>query len=193
MKNLILTICYCCILTSSCSQSNEIKKEDNLIMSKIIDDFSFPMPPPPQIGSEDTIIPNRIVDSLVKIKMNVAIYPLMESSIDEQGRKEIPKKFNKIINTSLKLKSITTIDEIISEKEHSIALADTIELKKSYDFNQFKLLYNFSRIWYNNDKTIAVLEVGVSKSKLSGYGTILCLEKIKGKWSTVKSIPTTTW
>ncbi len=193
MKNLFLTILSICFFVSSCAQENEIMKEDYKIISKIIDEFTYPLAPPPLIGSADTIIPKAKLDSLLRIKMVVAIDPAMESSINKKGSDDMAKTFESIIDTSLPSKIIKNIDEILSEKEHLVKLADTVDFKESYDFEQFDVLYNFSRIWYNKDETRAVFEVGISRSKLYGSSIIICLEKIDGEWSIIKSIPTTTW
>ncbi|MBD1259901.1 hypothetical protein HZY62_04825 [Maribacter polysiphoniae] len=193
MKKLLFKIFWLFIFISSCAQSNEITKEDNFIISKIIDDFTFPVAPPPPMGSNDTIIPKKIIDSLLKIKMIVGVYPQMESSLFEERRDKVPKRFNDIIDTSLQGKNINNVDNIRSKKGHILKLADTVNLKKSKDYDQFDLLYSFSRVWYNRDETMAILEFGVSRSKLYGSAQILCLEKIDGNWSIVKSIPTTSW
>ncbi|MCE2613912.1 hypothetical protein LVD13_13110 [Flavobacteriaceae bacterium D16] len=159
----------------------------------MVDKFSLPLPPPPPLDSKDTVIPERIIDSLREVKMTVAVHPRMGRYLDSRGMKEIPQEFKTFIDTTLHNNYINTVKDFYSKKRHTIVLADTLELKKSYDFDDFDMLFSFSRIWYNTEKTKAVFELGVSRSRLWGSATIFCLEKEKESWHVVKSIPTTMW
>ncbi len=139
-------------------------------------------------------MPQKTVDSLLKIKMTIAIYPIMEGGVDRFGLKKIPGEFKRLVDaTGCCNIEIKSVEGILSSKNHSIILADTVELKKAYDFENFDLLYWFSEIWYNRKKTKAVFEVGISRSRLNGYSTIRCFEKKEGGWTMVKSVPTTMW
>ncbi len=170
-----------------------ISKSDKEIISTIIDKSSYPLPLPPPVESGIMEIPTKIADSLLLVRMVVAIYPLMESKLDISYKKSIPNEFTENIDLTLQTKRIKNIDGLYSHKKHTILLADTLALKKSKDFSEFDLLYHFSRIWYNKNQTKAVFEVGISRSKLYGSATIFCLEMVDGQWSIVKVIPTTEW
>ena len=190
-------ICNLVILfgISSCKTQTNIfiSKNDKEIISTIIDKSSYPLPLPPPVGSDIMEIPTKIVDSLLQVRMVVAIHPLMESKLDISFKKSIPNEFAENIDLTLQTKRIKNIDGLYSHKKHTILLADTLALKKSKDFSEFDLLFELSRIWYNENQTKAVFEVGISRGKLYGSATIFCLEKVDNQWSIVKIIPTTEW
>ncbi|WP_343486385.1 hypothetical protein [Allomuricauda sp. d1] len=171
----------------------ELAKEDKQIISLIVDKLSFPLAPPPPLKSTNTDTAEVEIDSLLNTKMVIAIYPFMRSTFDESGKNKLPEAFKKIIDMSLPTKPIKSLDGILSTKGHTIILADTVELKSRDYFEKFNLLYDFSRIWYNKNRTKAVVEVGLSRSKLNGFSTIFCFDKYNDEWSVTESIATTTW
>jgi hypothetical protein len=173
--------------------SQELSPDDKKIIALMVDKFSLPLPPPPPLDSKDSVIPERIIDSLREVKMTIAIHPKMGSEINQSRMKEIPPEFKILVDTTFSIKYISSVKDIYSNKRHAIVLADTLELKKSYDFDDFDMLFSFSRIWYNTEKTKAVFELGVSRSRLWGFAMIFCLEKEKESWHLVKSIHTTMW
>lgn len=193
--NKLISLCFSLILSGIVVQchSQELSPDDKRIIALMVDKFSLPLPPPPPLDSKDTVIPERVLDSLRQIKMIVAVHPRMGRHLDSRGMKEIPQDYISFIDTTLHNKYISSVKDIYSKKRHTIVLADTIELKKSYDFDEFDMLFTFSRIWYNSEKTKAVFEVGVSRSRLAGFATIFCLEKDQNNWYAVESIPTTMW
>ncbi|WP_282159628.1 hypothetical protein [Ulvibacterium marinum] len=181
------------LFISGCKQTAKIHDPDKELISWIVDEIAFPLPPPPPIESKDAIILKRIVDSLLSIKLIVAVYPVMDATIENSELKNIPNGFQELIDTIPDTKYITTTEGIKSQKGHTIVLPDTTKMKDSYDFNDFDLLFNFSKIWYNRGGTRAIFEVGVSRSGLAGGAAIFCLEKVKGKWQVVELVPTTIW
>ncbi len=181
------------ITTVQC-QSQELSSDDKKIITLMVDKLSSPLPPPPSsFESNDTIISKKIVDSLLKIKMTIAIHPIMENSLNPAGLEKIPIEFRQLIKSNLSHKNINSIEGIYSLKKHSLILADTLELKKSYDFENFDMLYWFTRIWYNREKDRAVFGLGLSRSRLNGYSTIFCLEKKGDIWVVEESVLTSIW
>lgn len=129
MKNIIILLFVLSII--GC---NNKKKSSNIdeVISFMIDKKSLPLPPPPTTDTT-TVISKKMIDSLLKVKLKVGLYPKTDI-FSENELKKIPKKhlnefkINDDSQKELKLNGITT------KKGHKVALADTIELKKSKDF-----------------------------------------------------------
>ncbi|WP_422081872.1 hypothetical protein [Ulvibacterium sp.] len=96
------------LVVSGCKQTAKIHDPDKELISWIVDEIAFPLPPPPPIESKDTIIPKRIVDSLLSVKLIVAIYPVMDATMEKSGLKDIPNGFQELIDTIPDTKYITT-------------------------------------------------------------------------------------
>lgn len=191
MKKKLIFV-FCCILLG-CGPNGNQKLPDERIMSAMVDKYAFPLPPPPPINREESALSKEIIDSLLSLKLKVAIYPVMEGIINESELNKIPKGYQKLLDPGLTALQIDDINEITSKKNHVIVLADTVELKKSKDFKNYDLLFRFSRIWYNKEKTMAVFELGVSRSRLAGSAYIFCMKREKDNWTVTYTVPTTEW
>lgn len=182
------------VLLLACkTQSKDVDRNDRMIISTIIDQFSMPLPPYLKPETTDTVIVKKTVDSLNRIQMYIALYPIMENTMDSGVIKKLPKEVGTLLNKSLSSKLLESTKGIISRKGHRIQLADTVGLKKSYDFTSFDLLFNFSRIFYDDQEKTAIVEVGISRSRRNGYSTLCFLEKINEEWIITQSISTTIW
>lgn len=173
----------------SCT-TNE-KDVDKEIIADFVDQFSYPLPIPPSLEDNDTIMNQNAIDSILKLKMKIAIFPIMESEIS--GSENIPETYKKLIKKNINTKYLINTNGIISKKGHYIILADTVELRKNKDYPNFDLLYHFSQIWYSQDKDRAIFELGISRSTLAGHAHIYCVEKEGTEWKIKHSIPTTIW
>lgn len=182
---------FICLLFFQCEQS-ELKKNDKQIIVFVIDKLSKPLPPPPN-NVTDTIIQDRVIDSLNKMQMQIVLNPVMESSITDIEDNELSVDYMNLIDLTSSKVLIKDLDGIKSNKGHIINIADTLKMKESYDFDTLDIYYSFSKIWYNSDNSKAILEVGISRSRVSGYSTILCLKKLKNKWYIEHRIPTSIW
>ncbi|MGB5665898.1 MAG: hypothetical protein WBM53_03535, partial [Maribacter sp.] len=118
---------------------------------------------------------------------------VMENIINESGLTKIPGEYQKLLDPGLNTIQIDDIDGVTSEKNHVIILADTVELKKSKDFENYDLLFNFSRISYDKNMTRAIFELGISRSQLAGSTYIFCMKREKDKWIVEHTIPTAEW
>ncbi|MBO0321641.1 hypothetical protein J0X14_04985 [Muricauda sp. CAU 1633] len=163
-------------------------------MSKLIDALAYPIPPAPFVDSKDTVIPQRIADSLLNVKMDVGIHPNMYGDFDSSTINLLPDTYKDIMNSNkTNAKIITDIKGIESLRGHHIELVDATQTNELTGFYNVDILFHFSVIIYNSDKTKAVLELGTSKGMLNGSSGILCMEKRNDEWTIVESFGTSIW
>src|SRR5690554_5178066 len=149
------------------------------IISTMVDKTAFALPPPPSLDDTTTTISTKVKDSLRQLKLKVAIYPVMESLAKEYKGNDIPKEYIDLINSKFVLYNT---DGILSKKGHEIIIADTVELRNSMDFKNFDTLMRFSKIYFNEQGTKAIFELGVSQSRLAGSSALYCLKKENNIW-----------
>ena len=194
MKISFYIILILCIAISCIGQTSKLETNDKLIMNKLIDALAYPAPPPPSLDSNDTIMPQRIVDSLLNVKMDVGIHPNMYGDFDSSTINLLPDTYKEIMNSNkTNTKIITDLSGIESPRGHHIKLVDTTQTDELTGFYNVDILFHFSAITYNSDKTKAVLELGISKGILNGSSGILCMEKRNDEWTIVESFGTSIW
>lgn len=182
------------ILFSDCKpQHQDLEIDEKKIISFIVDEYAIPLPPPPSADRNDTIVSRKVIDSLKNVKLNIGVYPIMGNEINSIEGQKIPGLYKKLLNFDLPDKTIREIAELRSVQGHKIVLADTTVISKTKEFMNFDILFNFSRIRFDKNKTKAILEMSVSRSRLAGYAQIICLNKQGDKWTTVHTELTTTW
>ncbi|MFY0715212.1 hypothetical protein J1D01_16230 [Seonamhaeicola sp. NFXS20] len=189
MKNLI--ILFFVLLITSCNHKTDCS-DINEVISFMIDKKAFPLPPPPPINDSTIIISKKIADSLLKIKLKVALYPTTDF-FSEKELIKIPEeyldKFKILDNSPKKI----TLNGISSKKGHKIVIADTIELKKFKDFKDFDLLFWFSNFHFSKNNKKVLFNLGVSRSRLAGSSTLYILKKENNEWSIEYSKPISEW
>ncbi len=178
VKNILMWLLSSIALT--CYSQNEMELNTNDIISKIVDTYALPVPPLPKDSITSTIS-DHVLDSLKSVKLKVAIFPLMTPLESIKEKMELPKNYSVLLSKKLKNKEIN-INALSSRKGHHIILADSLELRKTMDFPNFDLLFEFSRIYFNENYTEAVLELGISRSRLAGYSALYGLKKENGEW-----------
>jgi len=181
MKNLILLIFT--MLIVSCTNKTKGNNVSEVI-SFMIDKKAFPLPPPPLNGTS-----SKVKDSLLNLKLKVALFPIMEDVEVEK----IPEEYRYILKNQDGDFEKLRQENVYSKKGHQIIMADTIELKKSKDFNSFDLLFHFSKLYYSKDKQKVFFELGVSRSRLAGQSTFYVLKKQNDKWGVEYSKPLSIW
>lgn len=180
MKNLI--ILFLVLLITGCT-SRTGSSDVNEIISFMIDKKALPLPPPPPIDDlTTTSVSQKVIDSLDKIKLKVALYPKLDGLLEKEV-KTIPEKYLGIFEIQNNTRKKINLNELSSEKGHQIILADTIELKKSKDFKNFDLLFWFSNFYFSKNKQKVLFSLGVSRSRLAGSSAIYVLNKEDGKWT----------
>lgn len=175
------------ILISFCNLGCEKKSDDvnaniKQIVSIMVDKKAFPLPVPPTIDDTTIVFSQKAKDSLLQVKLKVALYPSLTAISKTSIKSNILSDYKDIFEHNKNNVSIITLDGVKSEKGHQIVLADTIQLKKSMDFENFDLLFNFSRFLFSNDNQKAFFILGVSRSRLAGSSTLYILKKEKEKW-----------
>lgn len=94
MKKLI--ILFLVLLIIGCT-SKTGSSDINEVISFMIDKKAFPIPTPPPINDTTTTISKKTADSLLKIKLKVALYPTLDS-FSEKEIKSIPEKYQDVFN-----------------------------------------------------------------------------------------------
>jgi len=173
------------IVLSIVSCKNTNNTTTNEIIAFMIDKKARPLPPPPPINdTTTTVISKKVMDSLFKIKLKVAVYPKLEELSKASLRHKLSDRYNKIFKDSI-LKPISIdLNGIYSNKGHNIMLADTIALKKHQSYDSFDLLFWFSNFYFSEDKQKVFFTLGISRDYLNGYSALYVLKKEENTWVT---------
>jgi hypothetical protein len=167
----------------SCKNTNN-NTTTNEIIAFIIDKKAWPLPPPPPIDDTTTTeISKKMLDSLFKIKLKVAVYPTL-NNFSEKEMKIIPEKYSTEFDLKNNSQNKITFNEFFSQKGHKIIVADTIEMKKYKDFQSFDLLFWFSNFYYSKDNQKILFSLGISRSRLAGSSALYVLKKEENTWVT---------
>ncbi len=197
---------YICLLgiiliLSSCQKRQDVLREQNTenLISYVIDKYAKALPPAPPLP-EDTIssweLSKETIDSVLNVKLDIAIYPILEKPfLHKEVKIEIDKEYNDLIRdfSSIEGSHNIPIMPINKKSRHQVVLADTLILKKSKDWKEYDLLFQFSNISFNENFDKAAAAIGISRSALWGYGNLYLFEKKNKKWETVKSIKLVRW
>ncbi len=174
-----------------CNDKLITEKLTHEIMGLIIDKNAKAIPPPPKFGTIEEV-DEKLLDSIVNLPLKVAIYPIM-SDIDLRTiNMTIPYEYREIVQINSKISSFE-LSNISSKKGHYLFLADSSAVKRDKEYKDFDLLFNFSSICFNKERTRAIVEIGVSRSALAGYSVIYCLVFDNEKWRVAFSKINSEW
>lgn len=172
----LLTIILCC-----CTPKKDEGYEKSEIISFMIDKLAFPLIPPPPENDFSMEFNKKLIDSLNKTKLKIGLYPILSSSLKDFESLGIPKEYNYLTKKDLQ-KGLISVSNIKSKKGHQIILVDTLQLRKTVDFDDIDLLFHFSNIYFNETKDRALFELGISTSRLAGSSAVYGLKKENGQW-----------
>nr|WP_143404135.1 hypothetical protein [Gaetbulibacter sp. 4G1] len=187
-KRMFLTLL---VLLYSCNTQKTNEVESYELISILIDRHVIPIPEPPPVSlSEDEF--NKRLDSIKK-RMSIKPYTNKEFIV-------YLKPISKIGEIDNTVNDSTEVYSLSNKVYSSIKLIDTskITVKKNIKFYNKKPLYtddfkdidivlSFSEILFNSEYDKAILKLGVSRGKLSGFNSLLICEKINGKWVIISS------
>lgn len=166
---------------------------DYALLSHLIDRMAFPIPPPPPIGSTDTVPSQELVDSLSKVKLVVGIYPVVKNVPSSKKSKDYIKKCSdEMMNPTKKVAFTLDLERLKSRRGHQIKLLDTT-MDRNLIYAQHDLIIHFSRPIYNGDHSRAFLEISEGRGRLNGYSVAVCLQKEKEFWKVVNSVELSIW
>ncbi len=174
---LVIILLLSCI--TSWSQTDAYEEHKNEVISFMIDKMAYPLPPPPPPGDTLQRIPQRVIDSMNKIKVDIGLYPVMRDL--KEVHKSVPEEYTSLVKPKEGLE-ITSLKGLQSKKGHYLQIADTNRLKMQIDHLDFLWLFNFSKIYFNEDYTKAIFEMSMSTSGLAGFLSVYCLEKENRVW-----------
>lgn len=154
---------------------------------------SIPPPTPLNLLSDSLYLKKR--DSVIEMmktevwknKRNiVAIDPyLFCSNRPITLDSEFSENYTPLLEKFKSLKEVVNIDieKIIPTRGNTfIKLSSPKELQKLENWNKFNEIFNCSRIVFNRDCTRALAIIGITRSKLDGYSSLVLLKKINGNW-----------
>lgn len=189
------------ILLISCKKAEngdkQLLKNTEDIITYIIESKAYALPPPPPQNDSVWKLTQEVKDSILNMKLNVAIYPVLNTPLSDNKDEllKLDEEFQVLINNFSNIKSSKNIpiESINKKSRHRVILADTIILKKSRDWKEYDLLFYFSNISFNKNYDKAALGIGISRSSLWGSGGLFLLEKKGDNWETVKIIEKEEW
>ncbi len=196
MKKLIVILIVTCF-TCKKNQENLIKQSQIDLISYIINTKGYALPPPHSDTINGWNMSQKTIDSVLNVSLNVAIYPILgKSNLNKKVNIEhLEEEYKDLIKKSSIIQEgeIVFIKEINEKSRHNVILADTIILKKSKDWKEYDLLFNFSNLSFNKEFDKATVVVGISRSSLWGSSKLLLLNKDKEGWEIVKSVKLEIW
>jgi hypothetical protein len=186
IKEIILVIGLTMFFISCNVANRELDRNIEEVISLSIEKFSFPLLPLPKMINDSLIFEpiESIKDSLANVKMNIAIYPIIDK-VKIEGENEIVRK--KIFL------SANTIHKINESSKHILIPADTVFLKKSKDWKEYDLLYRFTKFEFNFKMDSCKVYLGVSRSALWGQAYEVHLERKIDNWKITETIQKEKW
>lgn len=186
IREIILVIVLIMFVYSCNVENRELDSDIEEVISLSIEKFSFPLLPLPKKVNDSLIFEpiESIKDSLANVKLNIAIYPIIDK-VKIEGENEIVRK-KLFISTN-------TIHKIDEGSRHILIPADTVLLKKSKDWKEYDLLYRFTKFEFNSKMDSCKIYLGVSRSALWGQAYEVYLERKIDNWKIIKTIQKEKW
>lgn len=153
------------------------------------------LPPPPQIGQNDTIPP---VNKKIKDKRPLLL--IIQKNLFEPtfavNKNSIPDDFKNIFKSNLiETKNLPIKKNDVVKVNDSIYIyvtekANYKELKKTYKKKGFYIngYVRMSKLIFNNNQTYCYMEATYNRSGLDGTEFAIFLKKINKNWKVVKSV-----
>lgn len=172
---------------------NSLTENDNQLFSQIIDLIGHPLPPPPTSKNYDTIPSKELIDSLAMVELKIGVYPTVKTFTNNSKKRQICLN---CLNKHLQEKESKTyhldLEKLYSEKGHKISLIDTTINSREQFFNH-DILVRLYKPYFNEDFSKALVKLSVSRGTLSGFLTLVCLEKNNENWKVVNSKEISGW
>ncbi len=187
MKTLTFYLLFAISLNCQ-SQVISLTEQNKEIYAIIIDNIARPIPPPPPPLEEKPVkpIPQKIIDSIEAIKLNVAIASAFDIQKEVIYKKYIDSSYHKAIENLFHRDTTHIVQEKMlgSKKGHQITVLDYSKIEdKEQFFKDYDQLIFLSNIEFNKFKNKAVVYVGWNRGvKLSGGTILYMLKKEKEKW-----------
>jgi len=175
----------------SCSIQKTNETESYELISMLINRYAIPIPEPPPISLSEVEF-NKRLDSIKK-GMSIKTYTDEEFIVYLKPISKIGEIHNNV-NDSTEIYSLS--NKIYS----SIKFLDTsrIAVRKnikfynkkalsSDDFKDIDIVLSFSEILFSPEYDKAILKLGISRGKLSGFNSLIICKKINGKWVILSS------
>ncbi|WP_303318423.1 hypothetical protein Q4Q34_09995 [Flavivirga abyssicola] len=189
---IVLILAFLCSLGCK-KRAESVDVDIKEIIVTMVDKKSFPLPVPPSINDTTAVVSKRAIDSLLQVKLKVAIYPIFSKISKSQNEKFYLSDDDELFALGKNDFHLQDLNGVQSKKGHQIILADTVQLKKSKDYKNFDLLFRFSNFSFSEDRQKAVFELGISRSHLAGSSAVYVLKKSEGEWIIEESVDKEIW
>ena len=190
---IILTVVLSIFPVAQAQEQDTLDDADYALFSHLIDRMAFPIPPPPPIGSTDTIPSQELIDSLSKVKLKVGIYPVVKNVHYSNGSKErIAECSDEMVNPTKKVAFKLDLGKLKSKRGHQIKLLDTT-MDRNLIYVEHDLIIHFSRPIYNGDHSRAYLEISEGRGRLNGYLAAVCLQNEEEFWKVINAVELSIW
>lgn len=183
MNKYWLIIIATVFLLPSCDRAYiDLEKQEAAIYSLLIDRMATPFPPPPP-PPKDGSRPNPInFDSISKVKLEVVVDTMMFHISETVDLQEKFPEFQRLVDSISTLAAKPLRSKYINSKEgHTLIFGNSLEDSET----RYSQLAGFSRIAFNEKKSMAALYAGYSTHPLASYLNLYLLKKINGKWEIV--------
>ena len=189
----IFKISLLLIVFVSCNQKlnhdEDIYEIINLLSKKTIANTKL-FVPPPNSKSNDSLIKykRKLTPSYYnKSKYTIAVVPYFKNTFKSETSSIKCNEFKelyKILLTTKDTEKELLISKIKQKGDIIIPFTDNMITKGRKDFVDmgFDLLFQFSNIVFDNDKTKAAIIFSSSTSTLAGSSSLYFLKKQNGKW-----------
>ncbi|MFS4456714.1 hypothetical protein [Maribacter sp. 2304DJ31-5] len=188
LKLLRLTIIIVLVtINLNCKHGNSSDSAEIFLLAIENSVKSLPPPAPPNIGDSTITISQKKIDSITKIRLNIAVSSDIINPIgappELKGHEDYVSIVEKLFDGK---KQKLNLDFSSLKSFHDITLVDSNYERKKI-FKKFNVIVSFSDISLNNSKDKAALIFRESYGKLSGTEILYLLAKVNGNWKVIQS------
>jgi len=190
----IFKISLLLIVFVSCNQKlnhdEDIYEIINLLSKETIANNKLFVPPPPNTKANDSLIKykRKLTPSYYnKLKYTIAVVPYFKNTFTSENSSIKCNEFKELYKFLLTTKNTEKellISKIKQKGDIIIPFTDDMITKGRKDFVDmgFDIIFQFSNVQFNKDKTKAVIIFSSSTSTLAGSSSLYFLKKQNGKW-----------
>ena len=169
-----------------CRDADLINDEET-IYSIIIDDLAKPYPPPrPPSEGDFKPMSKDVIDSISRIKLNVAVAPYFELLERQINLPDLELEYQELARILFVKDTVHELSQktIHSNLGHKVFIVNQNQIdNKQQLFKDFNQVIHLSNIKFNQKRSRAVVYAGnMFPGKLSGMGILYLFKRENGRW-----------